>query len=657
MPTVLVIAPKLEEREKRSLEAVFGASYFHVVPPKGGGGAETSQWALHAFTQVADEIEEKIEQRGGVCALRNTVAIVELNDSELGELEGLSPMFSVSHSGWTVVTAMLVLAFPELHWVFKTNAAPLDASLFADAHMLTRASFGIASLKKILELNAQGFTPLFDPTGLRNALRSAIKGSQDGVYVPVREEVAASIDEEVDYAYLNAHTAYRFGFRCHVLTHYSLTDRVLGVESMRQNGGGTAAAAAGGNGAEGGKKKGPVSLVFEDLYLNFPDKIPDFRMSRLRLRDTLLPGLLEAERRVFVTVGHKRREKDQETWAENRWYADSLRGSGKHCKTIYKPGSGIFDIWNRAGLDKVLAANRGRGRGYVWPPKETADGEISGSHSAHGRLLVIAGRLIHRGDRVLHAARSVPEALHGALLALEAQEYLGHRTPTTSLEALALKHQSEVLAECMFYGVEYNMDVLSRFKEIDREVDSIGQWFQPGSREMSKLNAEIRIVSEMLKMFREHSQFDEEQKTLKRIRTLHRQLWFHRNRWWAWVAYPVRWYVEFLLGSLLRYVLALTLWLVILTFIYWNFQDPDTWSAKVEDGWVALKDVDLLHGLSDALTAFLGMQPPHDIKDLIAEAGPRGARSIMVVTTTAIVASFLHLGIFISHLYSMIARK
>src|SRR5205085_6309754 len=143
--------------------------------------------------------------------------------------------------------------------------------------------------------------------------------------------------------------------------------------------------------------------------------------------------------------------------------------------------------------------------------------------------LVIASRLIQRADHVLQSASSLPQAIHGALLALEAQEYLGHRTPTTSLEALALKHQLEVLAECMFYGVEYNMDVMSRFQEIQKEVDSIGWWFQPGSRKLSKLNAEIRIVSEMLKMFRDHSQFDEEQKSLKRIRTLHRHLWFRRN--------------------------------------------------------------------------------------------------------------------------------
>ena len=54
--------------------------------------------------------------------------------------------------------------------------------------------------------------------------------------------------------------------------------------------------------------------------------------------------------------------------------------------------------------------------------------------------------------------------MYGALLALEAQELLANRTPTTALEALAVRHELEVTAECMFYGVEYNFDVRRRLE-------------------------------------------------------------------------------------------------------------------------------------------------------------------------------------------------
>lgn len=640
MPPLFIISSKWSDADRRNVESVFHDNYVRITLPAQNTSQVISQWVLHTFEHVTDEIEEKIEQHGGLCALRNAIAIVELNDQDLNSLEDLSPI-SVDHAGWTIVTTMLVLAFPEIHWVFMTGSAPIRSQLFEDAHIFDHQSLNIESLNRIRELNAQGFTPLFDPTGLRNAIRLKIKDLPDGDYVPVRTEVAASIDEEIDYAYLNAHTSYRFGFRCHILTCFGLTDRVLGNQVVERN---------------GGPPQAGVSLVFEDLYLNFPDKIadPKLRFSNLRQRDRLLPKLKGVTRRVFITVGHKRRERDQQTWAENHWYTDSLRTSGKHCKTIYKPGSGIFDIWNRSGMSAKLRKTGGRAKDYVWPPKKLMDDEIVGGHSAHGRLLVIASRLIQRADHILQSARSVPQAIHGAVLALEAQEYLGHRTPTTSLEALALKNQLEVRAECMFYGVEYNMDVISRFHEIEDEVDSIGWWFQPRSRQKSKLNAEIRIVSELLKIFRDHSQFDEEQKSLNRIRVLHRRLWFRRNMLWAWLTYPFRWYVEFLLGSLFRYALALTLWIFVFTLFYWYFQSPGEWPP--DRSWLALKDLDFWHGLSDALTAFLGMQPPHDIKDLIQEGGHQ-ARWIMLVTATAIVSSFVHLGIFISYLYSMIARK
>ncbi len=114
-----------------------------------------------------------------------------------------------------------------------------------------------------------------------------------------------------------------------------------------------------------------------------------------------------------------------------------------------------------------------------------------------------------------------------------------------SLEAVALKHQLEVLAECMFYGIEYNMDVRSRFQEIESEVNAIGEWFQPQTHRLSELNAEIRIVSELLSMFHQHCQFDEEQESLKRIRNRYRRLWFSRHPHWAWAVYPARWYVEY----------------------------------------------------------------------------------------------------------------
>lgn len=610
------------------------------------------EWIVRAFRQTVADIEGLIEQAGGAREMRNTLAIVHLNDPALSSLGELNPI-STEGGTWSAVVAMLVLAFPETHWCFSTGYDPLDSFLFEKAHMLDADDIK-AGIDRILEFREKRFSPLFDPTGLRSHIRSRIgnevqerqkhgagKPKPIAPYVPMRPRLAAALDEEESYAYLNAYAAYRFGFRAHVITSYGMMHEVLGGDARRP-----ALGAAGDN---------HISLIFEDLYLGFPDKDPELLspISDLMTRDGLFRELPEIEQRILVTVGHQNREEDQAIWTTNHAYLQTRRRRGKYCRTIYKPGSGLFDIWNHSGLRQRLRRTGGRAAGFVWPPEKSSAAEAQGGHSAPGRLLLVSTCLVERAGRIMSSAKSVPETIHGAVLALEALEYLGHRTPTASLEALALKHKLEVLAECMFYGVEYNMDVKSRFMEIEREVASIGGWFKPSTRKPSRLNAEIRIVSELMSLFREHSQFDEEQKSLARIRGLHRRLWFRRNKMWAWLLYPARWYVEFLLGSVLRFVLAILLWIVVLTLIYGIvlYPHPDQ---------PYLNSLSLLHGLSDAVTAFLGMQPPHDLRALVQEHSPAGGgheELIVIITIVAILASFVHLGIFVSHLYSILARR
>lgn len=605
-----------------------------------GETARYHEWTLQTFEHIASGIEAAAEQQGGLGGLCKAIAFIDLSDERLSRIDELNPL-SLRRGSWPAVVAMLVLAFPEVRWVLNTPLVPPDSFLFKEVHVLDAAN----PLRDIFKLHKQGLSVLFDPTGLRSIIRGEMRlteeeGQRVAPYIPVRSEVAASLDEEEDYAYLNAYAAYRFGFRCHVLTSYAMTKRVLRAEDEPPP---AAAPAAGGGPAPEQDAQGDdqISLVFEDLYLNFPDKDPEDsrHYSKLDVRDGYFNRLRKVSQRIFVTVGHERRSEDQETWVVNREHLQRLRGEGKHCRVVYKPEAGIFDLWKRSGLRWRLKKYGGRSSEFDWPPRRAAVAESPGGHSAPGRLLLIANKLIQRSNRILKTAHTLPEALHGAVLALEAQEYLGHRTPTTSLEALALKHQLEVLAECMFYGVEYNMDVAGRFDEIEQEVRSIGEWFKVSTRDLSRRNAELRIVSELLKTFRDHNQFDEEQKSLARIRHLHRQLWFGRRGLWARPFYPIRWYIEFLLRSFLNFVLAIVFWLVLLGFLYNYYRHGDITPGPI--WW---------HGFVDATVSFIGLSPPHDLKEI----GETGAVGVCVV---AIGLGFVHLGIFISHLYSIIARK
>ena len=591
----------------------------HVPVDLGNG----ERWVPYAFAEVANWIELNVHN-GELSSLCGAIAIVDLPDPAVESLTELNPI-STKDGDWATVVGMLILVFPEVHWVCLTSHDQNVSPFFRKVHLLGASN----PISNIVEVNREKLVTLFDPTGLRNGIRKQIKETKgdDGQtpvapYIPLRSSFAAAIDEEEAYAYLNAYTAYRFGYAAHAVFSFGMLTHVFKVPSDES-----------------------PKLVFEDLYLNFRDRPHDIHLSVLAKRDDLFPGLASGEMRVFITSGHSRAT-DQELRTNNEEYLLAWKEQNEHgtrySKMLYKPLTGMFDLWRKSGVKRRLSAGNGLAPGYEWPPV-LDEARLIGSHSSPGRLLDIADRLIARATRVLKEAQSVPQAVYGAVLALEAQEYLGHCTPTTSLEALALKNNFEVMAECKFYGVEYNKDVASRLAEIKREVKSIGFWFRGKTRALSILNAEAGIISQLVMEFKQYNQFDEEQICLMRLRALHRQLWLKKNKFLVWPFFYLRWYVEFLLGSMLVFALAIIFWIATFTVLFATLcdchQGPEAQNL-------------ILHGLGHTLTTFFGLQPAHEIKEI-----ERLGYASLALTMSAILVGFAHLGIFVSHLYSLIARR
>jgi len=372
-----------------------------------------------------------------------------------------------------------------------------------------------------------------------------------------------------------------------------------------------------------------LDLIFEDIFLNFPDKAPETSLSNLQERDNKF-RLANAEKRVFVTVGHEHYPYKK----QNEAYISSLKSIGKKIRMLYKPSAGIFNILKDCGLLK---------HGYFNPKKYsqrellTPPGE-GGSHSAPGRILAIADKLIDRAEKIFNSAGTVKESIHGAMLALEAQELLGYRTPTTCLEAIALKHKLEVKAECMFYGVGYNIDMKNRFKEIEAEVKAVSQWFHPSVRKRSVLNGQLGILTEIVEILREYGQFDEEMQCLKRIRKLNRQFYF-LNHPLLRIVQPLRAYIETLVSSFPLFIGALVFWPVFYGLLNWVCR------AEYETGSDAVKTVGWY--IANAFYSFFGLQPSF---------GP-SSTSAHIISLLIVITGFLHLGIFISYLYSLIFRK
>jgi len=537
-----------------------------------------------------------------------------------------------SPSGWNRLISLLILAFPEVRWVFGVvSGMEMEGEDEKNRWKMVEGRHSLSSLFDV------GWDPLFDGSGLRAWVRRKAaqhNGGKVAPWIPQRNHWAAAIDDEAAYAQLHGYTAYRHGYRCFPVSSYTLGKRLFGKK-------------------EGRWKLGPCSLTLEDFYLGFPDKEEKVHLASLVDRKEKWPGLdrgQDGSTRHFITSGLGRSQGDENV-AANRAYRRELRNQGRGGSEVAKPIPGIFGLWRDTGLARSLKdedtetrrAYRGLAKGFFWPYHKHSAGTESGEgHSAPGLLLLVVDHLLGRAQRLCPEALDVRDAVRGAVLSISALELLGPKTPGTARLAVELKHRFEVLAECQSGGVQHGIELEERFAEIRREMRLLGQWYGIRAREGAVLNGEIAIVSRVKSIFGENEEFDEEEACRRRITILHRWLWMKKNRWnpLAWGFWPVRAYIEFMLGSLSRVALAIVAWILALIGIF-------NWISRHAEASITDGAEHPMTATKQAIFSFLG-SPPADPNDPLWLVG---------MSIFASLAGFLHLGLLISLLYSKISRR
>jgi len=535
-----------------------------------------------------------------------------------------------SAGGWGTVLGMLILAFPEIQWVFCGGQVP--PTKLKSAHDGSPEGISLA-----LKLKDIGYLPMFDGSGLRDGVRQA--ASKVARYLPTRSMTAISMDEESDYALLHAYCAFRNGFRSIAVTTRGLAIEVL-QESARTTSKDKSANRVGFD--------RDLVLVFEDIFLSFPD---GDKLSNLKGRVATLPRLNDIQHRILVT-SDQRTQDDYGRWSDNQQFIRERRLRGQRIRKLHKPHAGMFDVWEQARLDRALRWSsedggihtRGVADHYVWPPEDFH--EQNQGHSAPGLLLVISNYLIARAESLIEAgSNSFPDEILGAVLTGEALELLGGKTPTSSAKALQMKHFFEVQAECHFSGVEYHIPMRSRIKEVKRDASAISRWFHRSEQKRAFLNIQMNVINGLVRVLRENNQFDEEQICMNHVRGLHNDLWM-RQKPWRWVYWPILRYMEVLLSSLGAFFIALVFWVGGLTALF-TFWEPEAETAKSQEimGIVTNPGVDL-NSFGQAFSTFFGTE---------AMASPHPAW--VILTVCAVVVGLAHLGVFISHVYSIVSRK
>ncbi len=593
------------------------------------GKAPASDEVYREFNILCDWIEGEIDEACPLGVLPDLVVLSDLGAYEANQGGWLTPL---SGAGWGEVLGLLILSFPEIHWILAAHGA---APPLPPTSKLTGIEFtwneawhfskpGVP-LDELVERHKEGFMPLLDPTGLRCAIRHCLREKENCLKddknerpkvamagVPLRFAAAAAIDEEIGCALLHAYAAYRFGFRVHVVTAFALMKRLFGDQSDYH-----------------------ASLVIEDFFLNFPDHKPD-DFSSLAIRKKHCPKLDDIDARVFVTAGWKDKYR-----VDNKTHLLSKRSTGQWNCIRHKPIAGIYNLWEQTGLGRRLREGRVRGfaRGFDWPPKRVDQlfADDTEPHSAPGRLLEVANRLIQRAKRVGADVHSPVTAVYCAVLAIDALELLVDRTPTTAIEALLLKHQFEVLAECQFSGVEYHISMEPRLQEIEREANAISQRFHRDKQETASLNAQMQIINKLIAILREHNQFDEEQLCMIKARHLHNTLWMRQNHWRLSLAPALR-YTEFLLRGLPNFFCAVAVWLILFSGAFALIKGYGGAQTNNNDP--------RLDALGQTISSFFGAEPFASANTLW-----------QITTTAAVVVGVVHVSMLTAHLYSVMARK
>lgn len=623
-----------------------------------------------AYSLLAKRLDELATAYSGSA---NPSGVVVVVDSVAPERLSVA----TDYCSWDSIVAMLILSFPHFRWVFGALRGPSGG--------FPHREHGLASLVE----DVPG-EPLFDHSGLRDWVRAktieALDSPQSSFTLPRRRFNAVSLDDEAECAYYLAYTAYRFGFKAVVPLSYreaKLRLRAVAVESE-----------AAGLDQLTRVAGSDFRLSFEDLYIAYPDGPTDgTRLSFLADRDKpeVFGRLRNAKCRMFVSSGVDELSSATSSARShsNGEHIRRCKQTGQMVETASKPLSGMFPFWKRCGVLRWLEqawtqdapeyAQRGLppfrkafAPGFLWPPLEAVSIDEHGRHSAPGKVLLIARHLIDRAESLLASGTSsVIAAVRGAVFASDALELLGGRDPTTSLEALVLKHQCEVIAECHFAGVEYGQDLGSRFREIERTIHHIGLCYSRTMRRGFEINAELMILNRLIDCFESYHELDEAETCRKRVRILHRKAWvkkgLQRGNVLILVVWPFRAYAEALMGSMTLFAGMIILWFLGVGFAVDAAMQysPNRWFDELSDKglYVEVREAPRAT-LRGSLPEFRNVQAclQQSFKAMVGDDLPAhkehaGNPLISVLLALAKASGLFHLGIFLSHLYTLISRR
>lgn len=543
-------------------------------------------------------------------SLFNAVCLVDLTDGR-----SISDWCVTGHETGVRPTE-LVLRYPEVYFIFLVRTVPTKFHIETrEAHFVVIGD--LTSLLRQLSRHASGFRTYFDPTGLRRYLRRSRTDQLEQQGNASR--VAATIDEEKDFLLTNGYLLYSYGYDTALVPSLTEMEHLLGT----------------------GYTGKAFDIILEDIDLRFPDisvsgtdgdaahrglTLGDGDGDRSRvdaaldLRAKLFPGLGRLPKRQRVCVS-------------------TTAPVGNEHPSVPKPFGGfLHPTW-----EKHLA---GEGRGIRRGLQVTEVRTPHGSHSAPFTRQMIASALTDRAREIRKTAVGQEEAIHGALLALDAWQLLDGKTLALSLEALDILYGFEVKAECAFVGTAQSLKVGRRFHELRAVVETVVSKRNVKRRHQIN-NAMVEIADDLRRTYREYEQFDEEEEALNWVRGYRVKL----HKWWL---QPFEHYFVSIIRSFRRISMVCAAWIILFSLLWAHF--GSSYASCCKDDELCIRDFSEAFEMS--FTNFFAVDPTALWKIFTIQTAD--VTNLWMYQSAAFFQAFLgfvHLGILIAYLYQKISRR
>lgn len=405
--------------------------------------------------------------------------------------------------------------FPYFRFAVHAFCVPL--------HFVSPLDGGLG-LSSTISRFARGMRCWFDPTGLRTLVKCRFLGTLFGsatvwdntldqreVLLARLDHAAVAIDEEREFAMLNAYAAYKFGRRSWIVTTFGeFNDEPLWVARTPD------------------VAHNLDVVVLRDIDLRFPD-MPETESLRNQLKSvktdvwkiqTRIGGNWRL--RVVSSQAGIVAEKEAD-WDDEKKRIGENDDEEKNDKYIglTKPIGSLYEL-------KELLFKAGEPANSVASRLDIVkDDEKTGGHGAPYLNLAMAESLLLQAR---HCKDGPTENLVGALLAGDAYELLLCMSKTTALEALLLQHKKEVASEVEFPGVAHAIDIRSRRNDIEATLNKISEKDASASMRnmfLSQFWSELRTVYKNGEQFKAAEQAN--------VESLVHSTWRPKRPRWPWL--------------------------------------------------------------------------------------------------------------------------